>query len=328
MNKKEFFSRLREVSFSDLVFKLSEYRHKYLSRVRKFSNSYEFVNRSKGAENLFLILAGFQPEYWDVLLNRVNIVAKQFDEPMDICICVPSADKEGRLKQIAEQYGWSYLKIKQDLLGRAQNIAIKLHSSASYIFKIDEDIVIPDNYFRSLKNAYLKAKEEFYTPIGFIGPCINLNPYSVLPFVKGIGRTEEFEKLFGKYTLMPHWLSADIYRNVDMALWIWKNSLPFDTVAAEVARNNSGRLSFCPHRYCIGAILFTRDIWEEMEYFTVGCNVTLGLEEADFCAFCCKNMYGIIVAEDILVGHLGFNVQKQPLYKYFTDNVSEIQKTE
>ncbi len=325
-NNKRFFERLREVSISDLIFKLSEYRHNYLSRVRKLSNSYEFINRSKGAENLLLILAGFQPEYWDVLLGRVNAVAKQFKEPMDICICVPSADKDGKLRVIAEKYGWSYLRIKQDLLGRVQNIAIKIHPNANYIFKIDEDIVLPNSYFDNLKAAYHNAEEKFHTAIGFIGPCINLNPYSVLPFVEGINKSDEFVSTFGKYTLRPHWLRADIYKNVDLALWLWKYSVPFDKVASELEINNKGKLSLCPHRYCIGAFLFERQVWNDMGYFTVGCNVTLGLEEADFCAYCCKNMLGIAVAEDIMVGHLGFNIQKKPLYDFFVENIESFKK--
>lgn len=46
-----------------LFIKVKGYYNK-LEKSRAFSDSYDFVNRSKDSENLLLILAGFQEFYW------------------------------------------------------------------------------------------------------------------------------------------------------------------------------------------------------------------------------------------------------------------------
>lgn len=77
-----------------------------------------------------LIVAGFQDFYWDAVFERVEKNQTQISD-LDVCIVVPGADGT-RLKKYAEDYGWSYLHIEQDLLAQAQNTAIKLSGSSPF----------------------------------------------------------------------------------------------------------------------------------------------------------------------------------------------------
>ena len=142
------------------LFRFFERRRRDL---QPFAKSYVFDNRQRGCDNLLLVLMGFQPVYWDVILDRVNRNISQFDEPIDVCLCVPCGlnnEVWGKVQRLAENYGFSSLYIYDDLLAQAQNTAIKLHPHAQWIYKIDEDIILSDHYLQKLKQKYRRVENE------------------------------------------------------------------------------------------------------------------------------------------------------------------------
>jgi len=300
--------------------------------VQHFASSYIFDNRQIGCENLLLVILGFQPEYWEVVLNRVKHNVTLFSEKIDVCLCVPSGMSEdvlGKVRQLAEYYNFSSLYIYDDLLAQVQNTAIQLHPHAQWIYKIDEDIIISDNYFQKLKQAYCRVQEESYYPIGFISPLLNVNAGGFRIFLQTIGKWDEFKS---QYPHQHYWsvLGEEdiIHRNTSAALYIWQQSVPFDKIAAIIEEKNKGRYSICPIRMSIGAILFTRKRWEEWGFFDVKGIGAMGAEEAQICAYTINIMQTIVIAEDTFAGHLGFYHQKDVCKNFFKKHMNDLKHTQ
>lgn len=274
-----------------------------------------------------MILAGFQEYYWEILLERVRANQIQFSEEIDICVCVPKGGENTcNLKQFCKNYNWSFLQLEEDLLAQAQNVAIRLHPKAEWIYKIDEDIVLSDNYFSKLKQAYQSFNNNSYLKIGFCAPMININAYGANLFLKTMNLQKDYEKLFGRYAIPENWQNAKIHNDSNVAEWIWTHSIPFDKVANFIEKKNRGFVSICPHRFSIGAILIKRDYWEKIGGFLVGVIGEMGLEEKILCEFCMNDMHAIVVAEDVFVGHLGFYRQKETIRKFFDRNSDSIKR--
>ena len=325
---KKVFKKLKNIyqkySVEEVFYRLSDKNMKRLQNKRLFAKGYEFINRSSSSENLLLIIAGFQEYYWDAVFERVRRNQNMFTEKIDICICVPGEDGE-ILKQIAEKYGWSYLKIKKDLLAQAQNTAIKLHENAKWIYKIDEDILISDNYFSKLKDAYVNIELKHNKEIGFIAPLINLNACGVEKFLRTINKYDEFECQFGRLIIG---LNKPIHRDGEVATWIWNSSIPFDEISRKIEKENDTVYYECPIRFSVGAILLKREFWEEMGGFLVKNIGCMGAEEEQMNAFCMNQMRSIIVVANVFAGHLGFFHQKQNCHKFFNEHQKEIRINE
>lgn len=316
-------SFLRKNKISDLGYAVSKRVYNYFSMRRRFTNKYEFINRQKGNENLFIILAGFQEYYWDVVSERV--FANTDGQDVDVCVCIPQGLDTIKLKAICERYNWSYLRIEDDLLAQVQNVAIHLHKNAKWIYKIDEDIIIPNEYIINLKKTYLKALDNMPVEPGIVSPCININAYGVRPFLEAINKWDEFINLFGRFAFggfcgLYH--GDNIHSNPNVGKWITENTIPFANVSNIVSTQNAGKIGWCANRLSIGAILFTRDFWKRIGYFEVGLEGAMGLEEEQVNAFCIANNYGIYIAEDVFAAHLGFFKQKNIVREVFENNIN------
>ena len=157
-----------------------------MKEYERFTDEYEFIDRSTGAENLLMIVAGFQPYYWDEVFRRVLYYSSRWEEDLDVCICVPSAD--GAVLSIySEKYSWSLLHVKENHLALAQNMAIRLHPHAKWIYKLDEDILITDGYFGKLKRAYQRTTDLFPVRAGFTAPLLNINGFGSYYYLKAAG---------------------------------------------------------------------------------------------------------------------------------------------
>ena len=294
---------------------------------RLLSKQYSFTNRSKGSNNLLLIIAGFQEYYWDAVFERVQRNITQFDESIDVCICVPVGGAQAsRLDDYAEQYQWSILRIQRDLLAQVQNTAIDLHTKAKWIYKIDEDIILCDHYFSKMKRTYLKYSSDpsNYMIVGFVAPLLNVNAYGSIRFLSTINSFLEFIEKYGSYNLGDDWRKATIHSNPDAAVYLWSKSIPFDEISKRVEELNKDKISICPHRFSIGAILFTRQYWTQIGSFEVAFEASMGVEERQLCQACMDDMHAIVVGEDTFVGHLGFGAQKNAIHKFYDMNESDI----
>lgn len=212
--------------------------------------------------------------------------------------------------ELALENNWSILLCKANKIGIAQNHAIKNHPTAKWIHKLDEDIFITKGYFekmRLLQERILEAE----IPLGFLTPFINVNGYSSTLLLQKTNLLKGFESHFGK--AIQACMDTPIWENSLAARYIWENSGPLDALA-ERLYNQGDTYTYCPHRFSIGAILFHRKIWDEIDYFTDCPEKQLGYEEVQLCNYCFENDLKIIVSDEILVGHFSFSKQTKQMF--------------
>lgn len=295
---------------------------KWWNSQRLVARKYIFENRSQNSENLMLIVAGFQPFYWDVVFERVAKNCKLFKETVDVCVCVPKGEGKEIINDIkarCEYFGWSMLYLFEDRLAQAQNTAISLHPSARWIYKIDEDIIISDNYFSKLKNGYYLAEQKLFSQIGFVTPLLNLNAACVYIFLESVDKIKTMNDLFGEVKI--RWPNEDlVHSSEEFAKWIWTLSVPFDDVAKEIEKRNLNKIYQANIRLSIGAILFTRDYWNSIGGFEVARIGAMGVEETQMNAYSFTRMQAIAIVGDTFAGHLGFYSQKEACKDFFINN--------
>jgi len=217
------------------------------------------------------------------------------------------------LREICHRHGWSYLSTKANKLALAQNLAVKLHPNAEIIFKLDEDIVIGRDYFDGLLRTRNFIEEQQRFDLGCLAPVLNVNGYTYRIFLEQMGRLDEYRSLFGD--TRQSCMNTSAWREPDAAEFLWQISRPFDEIVETFARLPRAEYSVCPHRFSIGAILFSRTLWERMEGFTASAPGVLGVEETDLCSYCMENSQVIAVAHSVFAGHLGFHTQYERLAK-------------
>lgn len=93
-----------------------------------------------------------------------------------------------------------------------------------------------------------------------------------------------------------------------LAELILKNTIPFDKVARSISEKNKDIIKVCSYKLIIGAILFSRQFWNEIGYFKVAEIGCMGAEEELVNSYCMNIMYSIVIAEDTLAGHLVFSL--------------------
>lgn len=297
---------------------------KWYLKMKKLKEAYEkkertsfhgkFIDRKKNREKMCMVLAGYKEFSYPAVLGRLK---KFLDEDIDVCI-ITSGKWSDVINEICEINGWSYLSTKENDVSLVQNVAIIKHPQAKYIFKLDEDIFLTENYFKKMFNAYEKACSENYNP-GVIAPLIPINGFGYLRILDKLGIVNEYEKRFGKpkYSTTP---KDPIQSNPAVAKFMWGEGGIVPTIDALNERfEKLGKdVIACPIRFSIGAIFFERTIWEDMNYFRVvkGTN-SLGVDEADMCNFCCFNSRPLMVTENTVVGHLSFGPQNEEMKKYY-----------
>ena len=81
------------------------------------------------------------------------------------------------------------------------------------------------------------------------------------------------------------------------------------------------RYSICPSRYSIGMILFSRDMWIDMEMFPdIGDN-NLGMDERHITEYCMMSGKAMVIAENTVAGHLGYKEQTPELMEYYKNSL-------
>ena len=321
------------MDFSKIGDKIFKYSYKLYKKSNKIFNpsiapesEYDFTDRQQGKDHLLIILAGYQPYFFDVIFERVIKCKAQFNNSLDICICASCCPEESKiiLQDICENNNWSFLFLKKNRVTQIQNTAIFLHPKADWIFKMDEDIILCDDYFTRMKKAYLKANSELPYKVGILGPVLNINAFGTQVFLKKIGKWDSFQAKFGRFRVggMLGTPSDHIHQNKELAEYIWEQSVPFDQVAAKVAE--SDEIEICPIRFSIGAILIKREFFVQNGWFPVSRLRGLGDDEIFLCNKCMEGMFGIAVATGIFVGHLGFGKQKEICRQFLEKHVNEI----
>lgn len=308
----------------DLVMAFADWLAKK-ERVKKIfakEKEVEFIQRNSTLKRnkMLIILAGFQPYYWDTLFKKTFDAIK--NEQIDVCVCIPGCEEihKRKIYSLCDYFGFSSAYYKEDRLAALQNYIIKKFDKAEYIFKIDEDIVLNNHFISGLMKGleYSKTTRNRY---GISVPLINVNVFSYIPYLETIGKLEEYDSKFGK---AKYW-NKNIQHNPDVADYLWSQlgDNSFDEHSEFVYEKNKGRYIQCPQRYSIGAMLFTRTLWEEVGYFKIGKIGQLGYEEEQFCKYLLDNAYYICCCLDTFVGHLGYGRQKGICKEYFDGHLDK-----
>lgn len=285
--------------------------------------SYKFINRSHGYRKMCVLLAGYKPFLYDVTFSRI---AKYIDDDIDMCV-VTSGLFSKDVSDRCERHGWSYLYTKANNVALVQNLAIWLHPKAEYIYKMDEDIFVTQNSFKTMYDTLIHCENEGeYNPL-FVAPLLPINGFCYLEVLKKFNIVDDYERKFGK---AKYACGADkiIENNPEVAKFFWgeKDVVPhIDSMNKELQKEKLNYLP-CPIRYSIGFILLNRKIWDEMEGFTVVMNTSaMGVDEYELCLMTMKKTYTIIVSENCVCGHLGFGAQNAVMKQYFLENQGAFQ---
>lgn len=268
------------------------------------TGTFTLTDRSRGSDQLVIILAGYKAHLWDLTLPRFE----RFLPPeADVCL-LSSARRLPELEDLAERRGWSYLSTRQNHVSLVQNLGIRAHPAARYVLKLDEDILITDGMYARLRDTYQRIQDEGRYRPGFVSPVLNLNGFTYVRFLEQRGLTEEYVERFGP--LIHAGGRVPPIDDGDAARWLWEHSLPFDPIADALAAEPFG-YSTIPHRFNIGAILFERELWEWMNGFRVRPPAGgLGVDETQICKWCTHISHVMCVAHNAFAGHFSFGAQE------------------
>src|SRR5690242_17233937 len=97
-----------------------------LAWIRDHASTTSLSGSLKDSESLIVILAGYKPLIWPLVLRRIAKHA-----PADAAVCVVTAGKsEPKLAEFCTKMGWSYLSVAKNKTGLALNKAVALHPKA------------------------------------------------------------------------------------------------------------------------------------------------------------------------------------------------------
>lgn len=309
MYRLEMECQLRENGIEYQVFSSLE---KILAE-NNFDGEYEFIDCSQSKEKLLIVLAGYKEFLWDSVFSRVR---KYAAEDMDICVITAGYKNETLVRMCASE-GWSYLHTHENKLSLTQNLAIRVHPDAKWIFKIDEDIFITQGIFEELLDTHLlMEKEQQYAP-GIVVPLMAVNSYGYRRILEYVGKLADYNERFGSAVFGR----GKIYADKDIATYMWDITLPVNSFA-EKLKSIGLKYTICHHRFSIGCFLISRDVWAEMGGFKIGSEGELGMDEEHLCKWCMDKARAIIVAECAFAGHFAYGAQTEgmkELYKLRRD---------
>jgi len=276
-------------------------------RLNFSSGSHDFDDRIRHREQMLLVVAGYKEYLWPFTLERV---ARVVPADIDVCVVCPGKDSSA-LRALCATKGWSYLCTKANRLALAQNLAIEQHPDATWIHKLDEDIFVAPGYFDAMRSGYdaIVAAGE-YDP-GCVAPVLNVNGFAYVSFLESKNATGAYRERFGEARRAAAGVRG--YTDGASAVWLWEQTLPFETTAAEFAARPFA-YEAASIRFSIGAILLRREFWSEIGGFLVHpMPARLGAEEAHLCAECLLRSRPLVVLNTVLAGHFSFWPQEEAM---------------
>ena len=280
-----------------------------------------FENRSSGYNKLCIILAGYKKYLMGDVFGRIE---NELPDDMDVCV-VTSGKYDEEIAEICKENKWSYLSTKENHVGLVQNVAISLHPKAEFIFKLDEDIFITKDYFERMIGAYKRGQKGDYIP-GVMAPILPINGYGYARVLNKLGLEEVFSERFGEIKIAASQNKKNtvkIETSPDIAKFFWGegNIVPdIDAIDRQFREERLQELPCCI-RFSIGAILFERELWEEMGMFEVDYSYDhMGADEVQLCEFCHIMSRPIMVSENIVVGHFSFGPQTEEMKEFYKEH--------
>ena len=272
-------------------------------RKLNFSGIHRFTDRSRGNCRMLVILAGYKPPLWPLVIPRI---ARHAPVDLDVCLCLPGGAAAEEMHRFAEQYDWSVLETDANLLSLAINLAIQKHPRAEYIFKLDEDMFIAEGFFEDLQSGLATVEEAGVHRPGLVVPVINVNGGTYLRFLDTVGQREAYQSRFGEIRQACSGIAA--HHDPAAAAFLWEHALPIDTVADRFRAQGFGYETL-PIRFSIGAFLMRRELWGNMGGFDVAAPGVLGWEEKQVCEYCMDASRPIVVLRHVFAGHFAFGPQ-------------------
>lgn len=156
----------------------------------------KWFNRQRNKKKLCIILAGYKSFLYDIVFDRIE---RYIPSDIDVCI-VSSSIFDKKLYDIAEKNQWSYLSTERNNVSLVQNMAIRLHPDAEFIYKIDEDIFMTKNSFEKLMDTYNKAVRDKKYYVGFVAPLIPVNGYGYVRVLEKLNKVDDYKDKFGAVT--------------------------------------------------------------------------------------------------------------------------------
>lgn len=320
MNIKYFFKKNKYTKKYYPVVYDFYYRRKYLT------GKHKFIDRSHNCSKLCIVLAGYKEYLIPSVMGRL----KKYT-PNDVDVCIVSSGKWSEtLDNLCSKNSWSYLSTNRNNVSLAQNIAIDLHKKANYIYKLDEDIFITEHYFENMMKAYKYCEKHTDYNVGVVAPLLPINGYGHVKIIEKYQLIEVYQKEFGDLKIAGG-VDRPIETNSELACFMWgkeiecdglKYRLPSIDSMNSLFASGETKIESCPIRFSIGAILFERKLWKEMDYFHVGKGTDMGKDEIQLCEFCMLNSKPIMVSNNIVVGHLGFGRQNEAMKQYYEKNLA------
>lgn len=293
-------------------------KRKEMLMKKRLRGNYKFIDRKKDNKKICIILAGYKQFLWDDVFGRIKKYV-----PMDIDVCIVSSGLYSKeLDKIAQDNDWSYLSVKQNKVTLVQNIAINLFPKAEYIYKLDEDMFITKNFFETLFKTYKEVENNSFYNVGFVAPLIPINDYAYSRVIEKLGLVKNYEKKFGK--IKCNWdPDSEVITNPEIATYLWGKSEEklrnIDKIDEDFSKDKL-IYSICPIRFSIGAILFSRKLWEDMGYFEVAMGTNMGRDETQICSHVFMDSRVIVVSENTIVGHFSYGKQTKNMIEYYNKN--------
>jgi hypothetical protein len=277
-------------------------------RMRDHTGSTRITGTPTVSASLIVVLAGYKPKLWPLTLRRVAKYA-----PPDAAVCVVTAGKFDRdLEKFCDELGWCYVSVSKNKTGLALNKAISLHPSAKWIYKLDEDVFIANGFFDDLRTGYEYIQSEGLHNPGFCAPLLNVNGISYMTFLKEIGAIKDYREKFGEVAVACSGVHA--HYDPQAALWLWRRSLPFDSVARnlrQLERTSTPVPIMIGSRFSIGAILLQRDFLDTIGGFrSTWREGVLGADESGLCSACVEQSRPMFYLGNVFAGHFSFFPQE------------------
>lgn len=277
----------------------------------------KFEDRSKNAKIVVIILAGYKPFLWTNVFQRILTFSP---ESADVCL-VSSGIYSTDLSDIAEKNQWSYLSLKRNNVCVSLNMAIVKFPCAEWIYKIDEDIFVTENFFNNTMNVFLGTEKEdsFYRNPVFVAPLIPINSFGYAYLIRQLHIEKDFVEKFG-----PIHIGGDtiVGSSVEFAKYMWGEGgcIPQLDELDRLCAGIDPEPIACPIHFSIGAILMHRTTWETMGYFTGWRGNGMGADEMQLCKHAVIYSSPMLVATNTCVGHLSFGGQNKDMKEYYLEH--------
>ncbi|GAB2700832.1 hypothetical protein GCM10027037_27200 [Mucilaginibacter koreensis] len=133
---------------------------------------------------------------------------------------------------------------------------------ADFYIKIDDDILVTENW----TDAFVGVYERNHNNMSFGSVTIPINGFGWVPFMEIMNLTEEFKARFPNTPLKQECMDVAVYQDKEVNEFLWNHCLDLDKTAETFIKNQNGQFQdlICPHRYSIGAIVFSHKFWEDM----------------------------------------------------------------